>query len=67
LGHEFDQTTYMPAARNMLNKLAANFSCAKTPGLRPSRSAAANAEHKFRDPYGIVFDISTHGWDGAER
>ena len=27
--------------------------------------APANAEHKFRDPNGIVFDISTHGWDGA--
>jgi hypothetical protein len=26
-----------------------------------------NAEHKFRDTYGIVFDISTHGWDGAKR
>ena len=26
-----------------------------------------NAEHKFRDPNGIVFDISTHGWDGAKR
>jgi methylmalonyl-CoA/ethylmalonyl-CoA epimerase len=26
-----------------------------------------NAEHKFRDPDGIVFDISTHGWDGAKR
>jgi hypothetical protein len=23
------------------------------------------AEHKFRDPYGIVFDIFSHGWDGA--
>lgn len=26
-----------------------------------------NAEHKFRDPNGIVFDISTHGWHGAKR
>jgi len=26
-----------------------------------------NAERKFRDPYGVVFDISTHGWDGAKR
>jgi hypothetical protein len=25
-----------------------------------------NAEHKFRDPYGIVFDIS-NGWDGAKK
>ena len=31
----------------------------------PSGHLPANAEHKFRDPYGIVFDISTHGWDGA--
>jgi hypothetical protein len=26
-----------------------------------------NAEHKFRDPNGIVFDISIHGWDGAKK
>jgi methylmalonyl-CoA/ethylmalonyl-CoA epimerase len=26
-----------------------------------------NAERKFRDPNGVVFDISTHGWDGAKR
>ncbi len=26
-----------------------------------------NAERKFRDPFGVVFDISTHGWDGAKR
>jgi catechol 2,3-dioxygenase-like lactoylglutathione lyase family enzyme len=29
--------------------------------------APANAEYKFRDPNGIVFDISTHGWDGASK
>lgn len=33
----------------------------------PTGHSPVNAEHKFRDPYGIVFDISTHGWDGAER
>ena len=33
----------------------------------PTGHAPANAEHKFRDPNGIVFDISTHGWDGATR
>ncbi len=33
----------------------------------PSGHAPANAEHKFRDPNGIVFDISTHGWHGAQR
>jgi len=33
----------------------------------PTAHLPANAEHKFRDPYGIVFDISTHGWDGAKR
>jgi catechol 2,3-dioxygenase-like lactoylglutathione lyase family enzyme len=32
----------------------------------PTGHSPANAEHKFRDPYGIVFDISSHGWDGAE-
>jgi methylmalonyl-CoA/ethylmalonyl-CoA epimerase len=32
----------------------------------PTGHAPANAEHKFRDPDGIVFDISTHGWDGAK-
>jgi hypothetical protein len=26
-----------------------------------------NAEYKFRDPNGSVFDISTHGWDGASK
>ena len=31
----------------------------------PTGHAPANAEHKFHDPNGIVFDISTHGWDGA--
>jgi catechol 2,3-dioxygenase-like lactoylglutathione lyase family enzyme len=33
----------------------------------PTGTPPANAEHKFRDPNGIVFDISTHGWDGAKR
>jgi catechol 2,3-dioxygenase-like lactoylglutathione lyase family enzyme len=33
----------------------------------PSGLPPAGAEQKFRDPYGIVFDISTHGWDGAKR
>ncbi|MGZ3284733.1 MAG: VOC family protein [Xanthobacteraceae bacterium] len=33
----------------------------------PSATPPANAEHKFRDPNGLVFDISTHGWDGAKR
>ena len=33
----------------------------------PSGTPPTNAEHKFRDPNGIVFDISTHGWDGAKR
>jgi len=35
--------------------------------LGPTAHAPENAEHKFRDPNGIVFDISTHGWDGAKR
>jgi catechol 2,3-dioxygenase-like lactoylglutathione lyase family enzyme len=33
----------------------------------PTAHVPENAEHKFRDPYGIVFDISTHGWDGAKQ
>jgi catechol 2,3-dioxygenase-like lactoylglutathione lyase family enzyme len=33
----------------------------------PTAHMPANAEHKFRDPDGIVFDISTRGWDGAKR
>jgi hypothetical protein len=33
----------------------------------PTGHSPASAEHKFRDPCGIIFDISTHGWDGAER
>jgi methylmalonyl-CoA/ethylmalonyl-CoA epimerase len=35
--------------------------------LGPTAHVPENAEHKFRDPNGIVFDISTHGWDGAKR
>jgi methylmalonyl-CoA/ethylmalonyl-CoA epimerase len=35
--------------------------------LGPTTHVPENAEHKFRDPDGIVFDISTHGWDGAKR
>lgn len=26
-----------------------------------------NAEHKYRDPNGVVVDVSTRGWDGARR
>jgi catechol 2,3-dioxygenase-like lactoylglutathione lyase family enzyme len=33
----------------------------------PTAHVPANAEHKFRDLNGIVFDISTHGWDGAKK
>ena len=33
----------------------------------PTGHAPANAEYKFRDLDGIVFDISTHGWDGAKH
>jgi catechol 2,3-dioxygenase-like lactoylglutathione lyase family enzyme len=33
----------------------------------PTAHVPENAEHKFHDPNGIVFDISTHGWDGAKR
>ena len=33
----------------------------------PTGHAPANAEYKFRDLDGIVFDISTHGWDGAKK
>ena len=33
----------------------------------PTGHAPANAEYKFRDPNGIVSDISTHGWDGAKK
>jgi methylmalonyl-CoA/ethylmalonyl-CoA epimerase len=33
----------------------------------PTGHAPANAEYKFRDLDGIVFDISTHGWDGAKN
>ncbi len=25
-----------------------------------------NAEHKFRDPHGVVFDVSEHGWVGTK-
>jgi catechol 2,3-dioxygenase-like lactoylglutathione lyase family enzyme len=33
----------------------------------PTAHVPENAEYKFRDPDGVVFDISTHGWDGARR
>ena len=26
-----------------------------------------HAEHKYRDPFGVVIDVSTLGWDGARR
>jgi methylmalonyl-CoA/ethylmalonyl-CoA epimerase len=26
-----------------------------------------NAEHKYRDPNGVVIDVSTRGWHGARR
>ncbi len=26
-----------------------------------------NAEHKCRDPFGVVIEVSTRGWDGARR
>ena len=26
-----------------------------------------HAEHKYRDPFGVVIDVSTRGWDGARR
>ena len=35
---------------------------------KPSEGGAAieNAERKYRDPNGVVFDISVTGWDGAK-
>ena len=33
----------------------------------PRPKETKNAEVKFCDPNGIIFDISTHGWDGAKR
>jgi catechol 2,3-dioxygenase-like lactoylglutathione lyase family enzyme len=33
----------------------------------PTAHVPENAEYKFHDPDGIVFDISTHGWGGAKR
>ena len=32
----------------------------------PTAHNPENAEHKFRDPYGIVFDISTLAWPGTK-
>ena len=29
--------------------------------------AIENAEHKYRDPFGVVIDVSTRGWHGARR
>ena len=29
--------------------------------------AIEHAEHKYRDPFGVVIDVSTLGWDGARR
>ncbi|MBI76279.1 MAG: glyoxalase [Rhodospirillaceae bacterium] len=33
----------------------------------PGPKETKNAEMKFCDPNGVIFDISTHGWDGAKR
>ncbi|MHA1109083.1 MAG: VOC family protein [Alphaproteobacteria bacterium] len=32
----------------------------------PTAHDPANAEHKYRDPNGVVFDISTAGWPGTK-
>ena len=29
--------------------------------------AIENAEHKYRDPFGVVIDVSTRGWHGARN
>ena len=34
---------------------------------RPTENAVSNYEVKFRDPTGIVFDLSAGGWKGAVK
>ena len=34
---------------------------------RPTEATKSNYEVKFRDPTGIVFDLSTEGWKGAVK
>jgi NAD(P)-dependent dehydrogenase (short-subunit alcohol dehydrogenase family) len=41
--------------------------CGEAGAVLATAHVPENAEHKFRDPYGIVFDISAHGRDWAQR
>ena len=34
---------------------------------RPTEATKSNYEVKFRDPTGIVFDLSAEGWKGAVK
>ena len=34
--------------------------------LRPRRRTQGNFERKFKDPDGVIFDISKHGWQGTD-
>ena len=35
------------------------------PGAAPGVKGTTHFEEKFRDPDGIIFDISGHGWAGT--
>ena len=35
--------------------------------MEDAEIAIEHAEHKYRDPFGVVIDVSTLGWDGARR
>lgn len=33
--------------------------------MEDAEAPIENAEHKYRDPFGVVIDVSTRGWHGA--
>ena len=35
--------------------------------LDEAKIAVENAEVKYRDPFGVVIDVSTRGWHGAKK
>lgn len=35
--------------------------------MEAAEIAIEHAERKYRDPFGVVIDVSTRGWDGARR
>ena len=51
-------------ARHRVEQLGATFFMG-APGAAPGVKGTTHFEEKFRDPDGIIFDISGHGWAGT--